>query len=291
MASKTNLIHRHKLIMQRIVGRDDAKGNFKGGQNYHIIRRVYLKQKPVVLAYVRNSTSIKAAIDGLPNFFKREIKPTWLKPLKQVWLNSAEEAEDFVKEHHNPVKKGEEIIQKDYQDYADEWMDQHAGTKIDGIIDTDQEWLANTLRSGVSEGKTQAEIADDLVDDFDNVSDSRARTIATTETHGAYSYASNETAKDLLPDGATKIWWTTSGNPRPSHEEIEGTEIAIDDVFELEDGDLAYPGDPSGPASETINCMCVLEYSTGPSEEESELSPEEEESALGEASMALPEEE
>ncbi len=276
--------------MNNIIGREDSKGAFHGGQNYNIIRAVYRKQKPLILRYVRSRTP-KMAIEGLPLFFKVNFKPMWSRALKQVWLNAAEEAEDFVKEHHNPVKKTEEIIQKDYQDYADEWMDQHAGTKIDGITDTDQEWLANTLRSGVSEGKTQDEIADDLVDDFDNVSDSRARTIATTETHGAYSYASNETAKDLLPDGATKIWWTTSGNPRPSHEEIEGTEIAIDDVFELEDGDLAYPGDPSGPASETINCMCVLEYSTGPSEEESELSPEEEESALGEASMALPEEE
>ncbi len=266
MPSKTNLIHRHKLIMNNIIGHEDSKGTFHGGQNYNIIRAVYRKQKPLILRYVRSRTP-KMAIEGLPLFFKVNFKPMWSRALKQVWLNSAEEAEDFVKEHHNPVKKGEEIIQKDYQEYADEWMDQHAGTKINGITDTDQEWLANTLRSGVSEGKTQNEIADDLVDDFDNVSEGRAATIARTETNGAFSYASNETAKDLMPEGATKTWNTTSSAPRPAHEDADGQTVALSDSFDIGGEDLDYPSDPNGSDWNTINCLCVITYDY-PSESE-----------------------
>jgi hypothetical protein len=278
MVNKTNLIHRHKLTMRLLLKR-----------NEYLIRGVYKKQKPLILRYIRSSPS-KTAIIGLPLFFKVNIKPLWLPALKKVWLNGAEEGEAFVKELHG-LKKSEDI-RKDYQDYADKWLDQHAGTKINGITDTDQEWLANTIRSGVSEGLSTDEMASNLSDDFDNMSDGRAATIVRTETGGAFNYASNETAKDSLPDGATKTWRTTSSNPRPTHEDMDGTEVGINDSFEFEDGDLEYPCDPSGPAAETVNCMCVLEYSTGALEEgESELSPEEEESALSEASMEMPEEE
>jgi len=268
--SKANFIHRHKLIMHNIVGHDDANGNFRGGQNYHIIRRVYNKQKPLVLNYVR-SNSPKAALKNLPTFFKTNIKPLWLPALSIVWRNGAEEAENFIKDWH-AVKK---IAKADYEDYADQFLADNAGSKIDGITDTDQQWLANSIRSGVSEGKSNDEIASDLTDSFDNMSDGRAATITRTETASAFNYASNETATDLMPDGSTKTWLTTSGNPRPTHEAVDGTEIGINEMFEVGDSEMSGPGDPAGDVSETVNCMCVLEYSY-PSGTEEETSEEEE---------------
>jgi len=265
--SKTNYINRHKLLMHALVGHENSKGTFKGGQNYHIVRGVYKRQKPLIIKYVFNSHSHKTALKNLPTFFKTVIKPLWLPALTKVWTNGAEEAENFIKDWHGTVKK---IAKADYQDYADQFLADHGASKIDGITDTDQQWLANTLRSGVSEGLSTSDIASNLTDDFDDMSDSRAMTIVRTETNGAFSYASNETAKDLLPDGSTKVWWTTSDNPRPSHQDMEGTEIDIDDVFEFDDGECAYPCDPDGPDAETINCMCVLEYSAGSTETEEE---------------------
>lgn len=253
--SKANFIHRHKLIMHNIVGHDDANGNFRGGQNYHIIRRVYNKQKPLVLNYIR-SNSPKAALKNLPTFFKTNIKPLWLPALSIVWRNGAEEAENFIKDWH-AVKK---IAKADYEDYADQFLADNAGSKIDGITDTDQQWLANSIRSGVSEGKSNDEIASDLTDSFDNMSDGRAATITRTETASAFNYASNETATDLMPDGSTKVWNTTSDNPRPAHDDADGQEVDITDSFDVGGEALDYPGDPDGSDWNTINCLCVVSY-------------------------------
>ena len=139
-------------------------------------------------------------------------------------------------------------------------MKDNAGARIDGITDTDQQWLANTLRSGEEEGKTPAQMADDLQNEFDDMSIGRAGTIARTETAGAYNYAALDTAQDLMPDGATKTWETTSDNPRPAHEDADGQTVAITDSFDIGGEDLDYPSDPNGSDWNTINCLCILSY-------------------------------
>jgi hypothetical protein len=188
----------------------------------------------------------------------------WMTALKQVWANGAQEAENFIKDWHGDVQK---VAKADYEDYADQFLADNAGAKIDGITDTDQQWLANSIRSGVSEGKSNNEIASDLTDSFDNMSDGRAATIARTETASAFNYASNETATDMMPDGATKTWNTTSSDPRPAHEEADGQTVPIDESFDVDGEDLDYPGDPDGSADNIINCLCVVSYDY-PSESE-----------------------
>ena len=283
--NKTNLLHRHKLIMNRIIGRDKADGTFKGGQNHHIIYRVYNKQKPLILRYVR-SRSPQMAIDGLPLLFNGSFKPQWVTALKQVWQNGAEEGEKFIKELYGDVQK---VAKADYQDYADQFLAEHAGSKIDGIMDTDQTWLANTIRQGVDEGLTTPQIASSLTYQFDNMSVGRAGTIARTETASAFNYASQQTATDLMPDGSTKTWNTTSDKPRPWHEDADGQTVPIDEPFIVMDEEMDFPGDSNGSEANVINCLCVVsyDYSKAAGEEENELSPEEEESALSEASMQL----
>jgi hypothetical protein len=249
--------------MRTLIGHENSKGTFNAGQNYHIIRGVYKKQKPLIIKYVFNSHSTKTALKGLPAFFKTVIKPLWLPALMKVWTNGAEEAEIFIKDWHG-VKK---IAKADYQDYADQFLADHGASKIDGITDTDQAWLANTLRSGVSEGLSTSDIASNLTDDFDNMSIGRAGTIARTETASAFNYASNETATDMMPDGATKTWNTTSENPRPAHDEADGQTVDINDSFDVGGEDLQFPGDPDGSPDNIINCMCVVSYEY-PSESE-----------------------
>ena len=262
--NKTNAVHRHMLNMQRLERSAKTR-----------VRRCYTQQKKLIIPYVRSNPKA-----GLTAFFTTQIKPLWQKTLKQIWQDSIEEAEKEIRDIHSG------IIKKDWQDYADQWLKDNAGTKIDGITNTDQEWLANTLQSGLNEGKSNDEIASDLTDDWDNMSDGRAGTIARTEMAGAYNYASNETAGDLLPDGSTKVWNVTSSNPRPWHEEADQQEVPLDEPFLVMDEEMDYPGDPQGSAANVVNCLCQLTYNIN-EPEENELSPEEEESALSEASMQL----
>ena len=217
--------------------------------------RCYRKQKPRVIQFVLSGYSPDELIGHSKQFYKDSIKPLWAATLKQIWNNAAQEAEGQVKEWIAP-----NVVKKDYEDSVDSWMQQNAGARIDGITDTDQQWLANTLRQGEDEGKTPTEMASDLTGEFDSMSAGRAGTISRTETAGAYNYAALDTAQDLMPDGATKVWRTTSDNPRPAHEDADGQEVPIDEPFDVGGEDLMYPGDPDGSEENVINCMCIMEY-------------------------------
>lgn len=45
---------------------------------------------------------------------------------------------------------------------------------------------------------------------------------------------------------------------RDTHKELNGKRKPMGEAFETENGKLRYPGDPSAPAEEVINCRCVL---------------------------------
>ena len=233
-----------------------------------LVLRCYRKQKPRVLSFVVSGYSADELRDHLPQFYKDSIKPLWAATLKQIWNNAAQEAEGQIKEWIAPND-----VRKAWDDDIDQYIAQHAGAKIDGITDTDRQWLANTLRQGEDEGKTPAQMADDLQDEFDEMSAGRASTIARTETASAYNAVGLSTAQDLMPDGATKTWNTTSEKPREAHEDADGQTVPIDESFEVGGEDMDYPSDPNGSDWNTINCLCVLSYDYPSGSEEA---PEEE---------------
>ena len=60
--------------------------------------------------------------------------------------------------------------------------------------------------------------------------------------------------------GVGKKQWLASHDTRVrhSHREADGDVVDIDAPFDLAGGQVAYPGDPAGPAAEVINCRCTL---------------------------------
>lgn len=84
-----------------------------------------------------------------------------------------------------------------------------------------------------------------------------AERIARTELIGAV----NESSLAMVSGGTDlpyKQWIATADDrTRPSHAELDGETIPIDDVF---DNGCAFPGDPEGEAEEVINCRCTLGY-------------------------------
>lgn len=65
-------------------------------------------------------------------------------------------------------------------------------------------------------------------------------------------------------------YWSTSDDEkvRSSHraaEDLNSDGVGVDEPFRMGSGArLMYPGDPNGPAAETINCRCVEIYEVGP---------------------------
>ena len=56
------------------------------------------------------------------------------------------------------------------------------------------------------------------------------------------------------------VWWTaTDERVRPSHSFMHQQERPFGEPFVSGNGNnLRFPGDPAAPASDTINCRCVV---------------------------------
>ena len=91
----------------------------------------------------------------------------------------------------------------------------------------------------------------------------RAETIVRTETHRAYNMAHNAHQQDLaqlVPDLLKR--WVSAGDTRvrathlSAHIYYMDNPIPVTEPFIVGGAALMFPGDPAGPASETINCRC-----------------------------------
>lgn len=88
-----------------------------------------------------------------------------------------------------------------------------------------------------------------------------AQRIAQTERTRLQSQARSDQLHEAAQMGIriTKTWSTRMVNSRESHVALNNKTIAENEKFRTIWGnELAYPGDPSAPAKEVINCFCVL---------------------------------
>ena len=68
----------------------------------------------------------------------------------------------------------------------------------------------------------------------------------------------------VAPESVSMTWRTMKRDKRTrqSHKEMEGQTVKYGEMFTTGLGnELAYPGDPNGPAEDVINCRCWLEPS------------------------------
>lgn len=102
-----------------------------------------------------------------------------------------------------------------------------------------------------------AELAIKNLPQFDR---KRARTTALTEILTASSRSQWE-AYAQSPAVTKKKWKHSGGKkikPRKNHQDYDGTEVGVDDKFEIDGHEADYPRDPSLPAKERVNCHCAM---------------------------------
>jgi hypothetical protein len=85
----------------------------------------------------------------------------------------------------------------------------------------------------------------------------RAQRIARTESTGAYNAAGLAALSD--EGEAEKAWIATrDSRTRPSHVLADRQVVPLTQPFDVGGAPLLMPGDPSGPAEETVNCRCTM---------------------------------
>ena len=142
----------------------------------------------------------------------------------------------------------------------------HGGQRIQNVTQTTKDNIARIVADGIEAGIGREKMADEILQEYEIQSRSRARLIARQET-----ITSLETGHyDMMrTSGArTKTWrHRPQKNPRQNHVRLEGTTIPIDEWFNLGNGvKMRFPcdpdaiGDSKAVAAETIECGCYVTY-------------------------------
>lgn len=120
--------------------------------------------------------------------------------------------------------------------------------------------LQNEMTQATLLGESQQKIVKRIRSVMGN-SASNARRIAQTERTRLQSQSRAEQLKEAEDMGitTTKTWTARMVNTRESHAALDGKTVYESEKFKTIWGnELSYPGDPSAPAREVINCHCVL---------------------------------
>ena len=105
-------------------------------------------------------------------------------------------------------------------------------------------------------GKGSLDVAGSLRNEFAWMGKTRSELIARTETLAVTSEAQFTT---FMSSGVERKQWLTTldGRERDTHFDAHGQMVKIDEVFEVGDCQLMYPGDSgSGCVEEIANCRC-----------------------------------
>lgn len=123
------------------------------------------------------------------------------------------------------------------------------------ISETTKEIILRAVTKGQEEGWSVSRIVTEI--GKTDITRNRARKIVRTETVRAANFGALLSAWNE-PFLMTKEWISTHDNRvRHSHDLIDGQKRDLTEPFS---NGLMFPGDPNGPAGETINCRCALGF-------------------------------
>lgn len=125
--------------------------------------------------------------------------------------------------------------------------------------------VAGQIAAGVTLGEGMPELRD-RVDEVLSTTKSarwknRAVVIARTESLGALNGSRADAFQAFAEEGGEgmeRMWLSTiDSRTRPSHVLADGQRVGLTEPFIVGGFPLMFPGDPSGPAGEVIQCRCT----------------------------------
>ncbi len=101
-----------------------------------------------------------------------------------------------------------------------------------------------------------------LKNQFNTYSQYQSERLVRTEATAAANFATMESATTIFPKEQMQKEWIASfdDRTRSSHSEADGQIVMANDTFFVGGSQMMFPGDPSAPAAEVINCRCSIAY-------------------------------
>lgn len=140
-------------------------------------------------------------------------------------------------------------------------------TKLENIADEIFADLSRLINEGVSAGKTEAELADDIRERLDPANSrwaNHAELIGRTEGPAAFNSGALEGHQQAPGASSQFKQWVSEedGRVRPTHVAVTGIKVPLNGKFVVGGFAADHPGDESLPANEACNCRCWLRFGT-----------------------------
>ena len=115
----------------------------------------------------------------------------------------------------------------------------------------------DTLPPGLSRAQLAQRLKPFVIELFREMRENRIPTI--TETTAVGAFEAGQLQAWLLSGVPYKTWLSQrDGRVRPSHIVADGQVVDVAEPFLVGNALMQHPGDPSGPASEVVNCRCTM---------------------------------
>jgi len=150
-----------------------------------------------------------------------------------------------------------------FWDTMNKWIATEAAREVVMVNSTTRKILNSIIKRGIEDGLGDPEIAKNIRTLSPISNKVRANRIARTETHTAYSKATNETIRSTTTRIRNKVW-VSAGDERVriDHAVASGQSVGMDEFFFVGNEHLEFPGDSRGSAGNIINCRCIVNYIT-----------------------------
>ncbi len=124
--------------------------------------------------------------------------------------------------------------------------------------------LAEAAREALGSGETDADVVEEMREAWTEIAGTRAAVVVETEVVGASNYGVHlgaEAAAAAVPEGFDKVWDAViDEDTRETHSAANGQRVRLGDSFVLGGLSTPWPGHPSLPPGERINCRCTVSF-------------------------------
>lgn len=162
---------------------------------------------------------------------------------------------------------GYRILGPDYQWDSRPAVSRHLAEVTNRMVRTPDEvfdLVAGQMSQGVNLGESIPKLAARVDEVLSTTATerwpNRAVTVARTEAIGALNAGRTDAFiifDEESDEELERVWLATSDTrTRPNHREADGQRVPVDQPFTVGGFPLMFPGDPTGPPQERINCRC-----------------------------------
>lgn len=191
-------------------------------------------------------------------------KDEWNKVLATVLRKTITE---FGRLTYDEINKNAPIRKKDtkafdpYRTIINSYITNYVKNAVISISDTSKEKVADEIEKGFNKGLGVSFIVENITNRLEDNVNFRSELITRNSIVSASNYGSIEGAlqNELR---LKKVWLPVrDDSTRESHlNMLDHPAIDLNDSFSVGDGLGMYPGDPSLPPEEFMNCRCAIGY-------------------------------